>query len=78
MLCLDKLQVIKALEGVEGLDPKRSTSNVGPSGNTSSSYFSSLSIYIVCLCVSLCYMPYALLGFSIQEPRVFPPITTRD
>ena len=44
ILCLDKLQILKALEGAEGLDPIGSTSNVGPPGNTASSYFSSLSI----------------------------------
>lgn len=65
----------KALEKLEGLDPTRMTSNVGPPCNTSSSYFSSLSIRTSCLHVSLWCMPSALLGFSTQYPRVILPVT---
>lgn len=70
---LDKIQFLKEFKGAEGLDPARLTSNVGPQSNTISSYFSGLSIYTFYLCIYLCCMPSALLGFSTQNPRVFPP-----
>jgi len=60
----------KALEEVEGLEPTGTTSNVRPPGNTSSSYFSILGIRTACLHASLCCKPFALLGFSTQDPRV--------
>lgn len=72
---LEWVTSFKALEEAEGLNPTGTTSNVGSLGNTSSSYFSSLSIRIACLCVSLCSMPSTLLGFSAQDPRVILPVT---
>jgi len=61
---LEWVTSFKALEEAEGLDPTGMTSKVGPSYNTSSSYFSSLSINNAYLYVSLCCMPSTLLEFS--------------
>ena len=70
------MQVLKCKEEAEGLNPTGTTSNIGPTGKTFCTKFNCLSIRIGCLCVSLCCMPSALLGFPIQDPRVILPQIT--
>lgn len=70
---MNELQVLKRKEEVEGLNPTGMTSNVGPMGKTFRTKFNCLSIRTACLCVELCCMPSALLGFPTQDPRVILP-----
>lgn len=66
----------EALEEEEGLDPTWTTSNIGPLGNTYSSYFSSLSIKITCLfCFCWC-MPSSLLCCLTHTLGRIIPITS--
>ena len=65
----------EAMEEVEGLDPTGMTSKVGPSDNTSFSYFSSLIIKVTFLFPSCWCMPFDLLGLSTQTLGCITPVT---
>ena len=65
-----------ALEEAKGLDPMGMASNIGPLGNTSSSYFKSLGIKVSCLFSSCWCMSSTPLGCSTHTLGCIIHVTT--